>query len=83
MFLVGISPVIFVLVISGIIHLCKNRGAGEVGHWFRGFAAFAEHPALLSVIHSVAREGLQLQFQRIQSPLLVSVGTWQAGGSQN
>jgi hypothetical protein len=50
--------VLVILVISGLIQLCKNRGAGEMGQQFRALAAFAEHRGLLSVIHMVAHEGL-------------------------
>lgn len=47
-----------------------------------GLAAFSEDLGLITSIHMVTYNPLQMQVQGIQYPIFVSVGTWHACGTQ-
>lgn len=59
-----------------------NVRAREMVQQWRRLAALQEDSGSLPSTHTEARNGLWLQFQGIQNPLLNSTGTWHWSGTQ-
>lgn len=62
----------------------RNRrlGTGEMAHWLRTLVVLLEDPGLIPSTYMVVYNFLYLEFQTIQCPLLVTVGTRDAHGAK-